>query len=546
MTMASEEKSAAADLAYALREAAQRWGAEPAVFAENASLTLGELDRLSEQLALSLRGQGVATGDRIALLCPNGAEFVLLYLALLKAGAVIVPVNLLLSPYEVAFILRDAEATRVIAHPAFADTAEKALGELAATGTAATLVPIHPQADWRRADVLGALLGSSLPATAQAATAVPVSHRSAEPAVILYTSGTTGRPKGAVLTHANLLANARATAAALDIAAGIDRILVVLPMFHAFAATVGILVPLLHGAALVAVARFDPEGISRRIARDGATLFLGVPSLYQALMRLPDERLADWQGVRHCVSGGAALPVRLLESFERRFGIPILEGDGPTECGPVTSVNPISGPRKPGSVGVPLSTVEMRIAAPDGTWLADDAHGEVCVRGPSVMQGYWRQPEATAASFHGDWFRTGDLGYRDSGGYFYLVDRIKDLIIRNGMNVYPRVIEEVLARHPRVAEVAVVGEPDHRHGEVPVAFVVPVNPESTAPVAEGASLALALRSWCREYLGRHEWPKRFEFRESLPRNASGKILKRELRRAGEIERGVDPSRGEPA
>jgi long-chain acyl-CoA synthetase len=223
-----------------------------------------------------------------------------------------------------------------------------------------------------------------------------------------------------------------------------------------------------------------------------------------------------------------------MQAFEERFSIPILEGDGPTECGPVTCVNPPAGPRKPRSVGPPLPGVEMRIADPDGRWLPDGEHGEVCVRGPSVMRGYWNLPDETKASFHGDWLRTGDLGWRDADGWFYLVDRIKDLIISNGMNVYPRVIEEVLARHPGVAEAAVVGEPHRLHGEIPVAYV------THAPDHPDLDLA-ALKDWCRPQLGRHELPRRIELVGALPKNAAGKILKRELRRSGEHERGVDAS-----
>ena len=355
--------------------------------------------------------------------------------------------------------------------------------------------------------------------------------------MILYTSGTTGRPKGAVLTHANLAANARAVAEVLEVRPGDsggqngDRFLVVLPMFHAFAATVGILTPLLAGAALIPVPRFDPALITEAIGNHRATIFLGVPSLYAVLLRLDDSQTARWRSVRLCISGGAAMPEAVMQAFEARFSVPILEGDGPTECGPVTCVNPPAGPRKPRSVGPPLPGVEMRIADPDGNWQAQGEHGEVCVRGPSVMRGYWKLPEETRASFHGDWFRTGDLGWRDHDGWFFLVDRIKDLIITNGMNVYPRIIEEVLIRHPGVAEAAVVGEPHPLHGEIPVAYV------TAAPEQTKLDLS-ALKDWCRSQLGRHELPRRFEQLDALPKNAAGKILKRELRRSGEHERGV--------
>jgi long-chain acyl-CoA synthetase len=350
-------------------------------------------------------------------------------------------------------------------------------------------------------------------------------------AAILYTSGTTGRPKGAMLSHRNLATNVRSVVQALGLRPGGERVLVVLPMFHAFAATVGMLTPLLGGFSLIPVARFDPVVVTDAIAASGATLFLGVPSMFSLLLRLDRSQVERWRTVRFCVSGGAAMPVALMRDFEERFGIPILEGDGPTECGPVTCVNPPAGPRKPGSVGLAVPGVVMSVRDEVGRALPEGEIGEVCVRGPSVMQGYWGLPEATRESFFGDWFRTGDLGYRDADGYFFLVDRKKDMIIVNGMNVYPRVIEEVLYRHPAVAEAALVGHPDSLHGEVPVAYVA---------LRPGAALSAAeMRAWCKQFLGRHEVPRRVLFREALPKNATGKILKRELRREGELARGVD-------
>ncbi|OQX43647.1 MAG: hypothetical protein B0D88_04080 [Candidatus Sedimenticola endophacoides] len=220
-----------------------------------------------------------------------------------------------------------------------------------------------------------------------------------------------------------------------------------------------------------------------------------------------------------------------MRRFEQRFGLAIYEGDGPTECSPVTCVNPIGGERKPASVGLPVPEVEMAILDDDGAALAVDEIGEICVRGPNVMKGYWNLPEATAESFFGDWVRTGDLGYKDGDGYVYIVDRKKDMVIVNGMNVYPRMVEEVLYQYPGVAEAAVVGEPSELHGEIVVAYVV---------AAEGAALTPAgVRAYCRENLGQHQVPRKVLVREALPKNAAGKILKRELRKAGELERGID-------
>jgi len=252
---------------------------------------------------------------------------------------------------------------------------------------------------------------------------------------------------------------------------GKDTFLVVLPLFHSFAATAGMLTPLLYGAAIAPLPRFEPAGVADTIAAVQATIFLGVPSMYTVLLRLPDDAVGKLASLRFCVSGGASMPVDVLRRFEEKFGKKIYEGDGPTECSPVTCVNPIDGERRIGSVGLPVPGVEMSIRDEQMNELPDNEIGEICCRGDSMMKGYWNQPEETAQAFHGDWFKTGDLGYCDDGGYFYIVDRKKDLVIVNGMNVYPRVIEEVLYQHPSIREAAVVGEPDRLHGEIPVAYL---------------------------------------------------------------------------
>ncbi len=492
-----------------------------AVVTGERSWTLGELDRGSAAVAAHLAGRGVHPGDRVALYSVNSAEFAMAYLGILRTGAIVVPLNLLLNPKELAFILDDSGARVLIYHAALAERVE-AVRALAPGVASALCVGGAPAS---RDDACCEELGEvdEVPA--------PTIDPAVDLAAILYTSGTTGRPKGAMLTHRNLIANTRSVMGALDLKPGADRLLVVLPMFHSFAATVGMLTPLLHGLSLVPVPRFEPGLVSDAIHATRATVFLGVPSMYNLLLRLPDEQLSHWRSIRVAISGGAALPAEVMRRFEARFGVPVLEGDGPTECSPVTSVNPLHGVRKPGSVGLAVPDVEIAAFDDAGSRLGADAVGEICVRGPNVMTGYWGLPEATAESFFGDWVRTGDIGYVDGDGYVFLVDRKKDMIIVNGMNVYPRMIEEVLYRLPGVIEAAVVGEPHESHGEIPVAHVV---------VAEGSDLdSGAVRAWCREHLGQHEVPRRVVFRPALPKNAAGKILKRELRREGELERGVD-------
>jgi long-chain acyl-CoA synthetase len=334
-----------------------------------------------------------------------------------------------------------------------------------------------------------------------------------------------------MLTHNNLLSNTRGALEAIKIEPGKDRLLVVLPMFHAFAATVGMLTPLLYGCSFIPVPKFEPQLVMDSIANGGATIFMGVPSMYTVLLNMSDKQIKKFDSIKYCISGGAAMPQALMKNFEKRFGKLIYEGDGPTECSPVTCVNPIGGERKPASVGLPIPGVEMCIMDGDANEITNEEIGEICVRGDNVMKGYWNRPEDTAESFFRDWFRTGDLGYRDSDGYFYIVDRIKDMIIVNGMNVYPRVVEEVLYQYDVIQEAAVIGEPHDLHGEIPVAYVS-LKENRQADTAD-------IRSFCRERLGNHQVPRKVFFLDSLPKNAAGKVVKRELRKQGELERGID-------
>ena len=482
----------------------------------------GEIDEASDAVAAALSGAGIGKADRVALYCPNVVEFVISYLGIVKSGAVVVPVNLLIQPAEIRYVLEDAGVSAVIYHGALAD-------KVAAVRPMLTLTDLY----WACIGD-GAVDPSDADFAALRASGQPVPAPEIDPqrdlAAILYTSGTTGHPKGAMLSHHNLVSNTGSVQQALQLRAGRDRLLVVLPLFHSFAATVGMLTPALHGLTMVPVIRFDPALVSETIGQTGATVFLGVPSMYNLILRLDEDLAGLWKSVRFGVAGGAAMPVELLTRFEERFGFPIVEGDGPTECSPVTCVNPLDGVRKPGSVGLPVPEVEFAILDDDGGVVPGGEIGEICVRGPNVMQGYWNLPEATAETFAGEWLRTGDLGYIDTDGYIFMVDRKKDMVIVNGMNVYPRMVEEVLYQHPGILEAAVVGEPHGSHGEIVVAHVV---------AREGMSLDdRELKSFCRGELGQHQMPRRFVVHDSLPKNATGKILKRELRRAGEIERGV--------
>jgi long-chain acyl-CoA synthetase len=441
------------------------------------------------------------------------------YAGILKAGGTVVPLNLLLNIEEIGYILTDAGARGLIFHSVFAEQFRR-IREMGMD--LSVFIAIGGELE-------GALNWDTLIQSDGATPEIEL-NPGEDLAAILYTSGTTGRPKGAMLTHGNLLANIHSVREAMRWRSGEDVVLVVLPMFHAFAATVGMLTPLANGCAFAPLPRFEPELVAETIHRCQATIFLGVPSMYSVLLRLKDERVPLLASLRFCVSGGAALPVEVLHRFEEKFGKKIYEGDGPTECSPVTCVNPIDGLIKPGTVGLPITGVEMKIVDDEGQELPCGEVGEIAVRGANVMKGYWNQPVATAETFRGEWFLTGDLGTRDEDGYFCIVDRKKDLIIVNGMNVYPRMIEEVLYRLPTIREAAVVGEPHDLHGEIPIAYVS-LTPSSTITPTE-------IRAFCREHLGRHQVPRQVVILPELPRNATGKIIKRQLRKQGEIERGV--------
>ncbi|MBU1695021.1 MAG: long-chain fatty acid--CoA ligase [Verrucomicrobia bacterium] len=507
-------------LAEAFRAGVRQWPKAPALVFGGRTTDYGTLDAMSDRVAAALAGRGMKPGDRVGLYCINSDAFVVAYFGIVKAGAVVVPINLLLNPKEIAFILEDAGARGLIYFEAFAQNVQSLKSQVQSLEFAVCIGEKNPLGD--------------IPFSSFLALQAPCPALQADPAedlvAIIYTSGTTGRPKGAMLTHRNLVSNCRSVHQALHMEPGRDIFLLVLPMFHAFAATAGMLSPLLAGGTIVPLPKFDPAQTADAIQASGASIFMGVPSMFNLLLRLPPEYTAKLAPLRFAISGGAAMPVEIMRQFEERFGKLIYEGDGPTECSPVTCVNPIGGRRKPGTVGRPVPGVEMKIMDEQGREVARGQIGELCVRGPNVMKGYWKLPAETAEAFFGDWFRTGDLGTEDEEGYFSIVDRKKDMIIVNGMNVYPRMVEEVLYRHPAVREVAVIGEPDELHGEVPAGYV---------SLKEGAAATEAeLRAFCRESLGRHEVPRRVVFLPDLPKNAAGKILKRALRRDGEQERGV--------
>jgi long-chain acyl-CoA synthetase len=449
-----------------------------------------------------LRERGLAPGDRVGVMLPNVPYFALAYFGVLRAGGVVVPMNVLLKGREVAFYLRDPEARLLLAWHDVEDAAREG-----AEQEGAELISVAP--------------GDLERALAEADPAPELADRDGEDtAVILYTSGTTGTPKGAELTHANLDTNSEVTVRTLYDARETDVLLGALPLFHAFGQTCGLNAGIRAGACLSLIPRFDPGKALEIIERDRVTIFEGVPTMYHAMLNHPERDRVDLSSVRLCVSGGAAMPVEVMRSFEEAFGAEVLEGYGLSETSPVASFNHPHRERKPGSIGTPIEGVEMKVVDEDGKDLPQGEVGEIAIRGHNVMKGYWRRPDATDEVMRDGWFHTGDMAHVDEDGYFFIVDRKKDMIIRGGYNVYPREIEEVLYEHPAVSQAAVVAVPDEAMGEE-VGAAVALKPGQEVEAAE-------LTAFVKERVAAYKYPRRIWFVDDLPKGPTGKILKREI------------------
>jgi long-chain acyl-CoA synthetase len=340
-------------------------------------------------------------------------------------------------------------------------------------------------------------------------------------AVILYTSGTTGRPKGAELSHFNMFFNAMVSAEKLLGVTSEDVLLATLPLFHSFGQTCVMNVTTFLGATMTMLPRFEPVKAAEIIQRDKVTLFAGVPTMYFYLLNHPEIAKFDLSSLRRCASGGSAMPVEVMHAFNKKYNVTIMEGYGLSETSPVASFNHLDRPVKPGSIGTPIWGVEMRVVDPEGKALPAGELGEIAIRGHNVMKGYYKRPEATAEAIRDGWFHSGDLGRMDEEGFFFVVDRVKDMIIRGGFNVYPREVEELLYAHPAVAEAAVIGVPDQALGEE-IKAVVAFKPGQSASEQE-------LIDYCKERLAAYKYPRSIEIRDTLPKTATGKILKRELK-----------------
>ncbi len=492
------------------------------------NVTYAELNARATRVAAGLASIGIQPGDRVVLSCPNVPWFPIAYFGILKAGAVVVPVNVLLKPREIAYHLRDSGARAVIA---FEGTPELPMAAMARTacdeaGCAEFIVmPLDPS---RPPSIEGRSILSWL--SASATGFVPPARDGDDTAVILYTSGTTGQPKGAELTHTNMVTNAMTSwdmfVPALDLASGNEMsALITLPLFHSTGQTAQMNAGLYGGMRLVLHPRFDAAAVLDTFARERIAVWVAVPTMYWALLQHARAAGTDLSStaasLRLCVSGGAPMPLEVLQGFETAFKVRVLEGYGLSETAPVLAFNQLQRPSRPGTVGLPIFGVEIQCVDDEDRPVAPGERGEVVARGPNIMKGYYGRPAETAEALRGGWFYTGDIGIIDTEGYLSIVDRKKDLILRGGMNVYPREIEEVLMTHPAVALCAVLGIPDERLGEEVKAFVVR-RPSMTLNEAE-------LIAWGREQMAAYKYPRHVEFREALPTSATGKILKRELR-----------------
>jgi len=492
----------ALNLASLLTASAGQTPEAPAVRLGDAGLSYAALDDRSARLATLLREKGVAPGDRVGVMLPNVPEFPVAYYGVLRAGGIVVPMNVLLKEREVAFYLEDSGARLLLAWHGFVEEARKG-----AADAGAETVEVEPEA-------FAALLAGHEPTPGVVETAAE------DTAVILYTSGTTGKPKGAELTHANLERNADvASRTTCEIGAG-DVVLGALPLFHSFGQTVAMNASLMVGACLTLVPKFDPGDALATMQRDGVTHFYGVPTMFGALLHHPGREGFDTSSLRTCITGGASMPVEVLRGFEDAFGAKVMEGYGLSETSPVACSNHPHRERKPGSIGTPIEGVEMRVVDEDDNPVEQGEVGEIVIRGHNVMKGYWQRPDATAETMRGGWFHSGDMARTDEDGYFYIVDRKKDLIIRGGYNVYPREVEEVLYEHPKIREAAVVGVPHDEWGEEIGAAVVLHEGEEMSPEEVG--------SYVKERIAAYKYPRVVWFLDDLPKGPTGKILKREI------------------
>ena len=510
------------NLSVILESSARKYPSQPAFTFGETTLTFAQVNGAANQVANGLIAKGIRPGDKVALNCLNLPYFPIVYYGILKAGAVCVPLSVLLKKDETVYHLENSEAKAFFC---FICTEElpmgkmgyEAFGEVGSCEHFFTIMPDPTMASPLGTETLGSLMNGQSPAINAAETSAE------DLAVIIYTSGTTGQPKGAMLTHSNLMLNAILSA---DLVGTCDQDtqLIVLPMFHIFAMTVLLNAGVYRGAHSILLPRFEAEAAIGLMRKHAITIFAGVPTMYWGLNGYSDEAHIEEvsKHLRIAVSGGASLPEQVLMDFENKYGVIILEGYGMSEGAPVVSFNHGQDDRKIGSIGTPVWGVQVKLVDDEGNEVPVGEKGELCYKGHNVMKGYYNKPDATAATIKDGWLHSGDVAIRDEEGYFFIVDRTKDMIIRGGLNVYPREVEEVMIRHEAVSLVAVIGVKDDEFGEEIQACVV---------LNEGASCtADELQAWTKERIAAYKYPRKIDFVPSLPMSATGKILKKEIRK----------------
>ncbi len=512
------------NLSLVLEESAKRYPNKTAFTFMDTSLSFSQINAASNKIANGLRANGIKVGDKVALSCFNLLEFPIVYYGILKAGAVIVPLSVLLKTDEIEYHLKDSDAKAYFCYTGTADLPMGQMGYDAFNRVKACehFFMIMPTADMvssiQGAESMGGLMDGQSP--------LFETHQSNadDTCVIIYTSGTTGRPKGAELTHANLMFNAICSQELCN-STSEDIGLIVLPLFHIFGMTVLMNAGVYKGITSVLLPRFDAENVFALMQKHKVSIFAGVPTMYWGLLNYTDPKFnyeSIAMNLKTCCSGGASLPVKVLEEFEKRFKVQVLEGYGMSEGSPVVTFNQLNIGTKPGSVGTPIWGVEVKLVDEQGKEVPVGTKGELFYRGHNVMKGYYKRPEETKKTLQNGWLHSGDIAIKDEDGFYFIVDRTKDMIIRGGLNVYPREVEEVMIHHDSISLVAVIGVPDDKMGEEVKAFVVLKNGQTVSD--------LEIINWTKDRVAAYKYPRHVEFLDALPMSATGKILKKELRK----------------
>jgi len=511
------------NLSVLIEDSAKRYAQKPAFTFMETSLNYAQINGAANQVANGLVAKGIKPGDKVALSCFNLPYFPIIYFGILKAGAVVVPLSVLLKKDEIAYHLTDSDAK---AYFCFAGTEELPMGQMGYAGfkeasNCEHFFMIMPKPEMPSTIEDTATMGSLMAGQSPKFETHPTGAD--DTAVIIYTSGTTGKPKGAELSHSNLMLNAVLSADLVKFNTN-DTALIVLPLFHIFAMTVLMNAGIYRGTSNILLPRFEAEAVLGLMQKHNVTVFAGVPTIYWGLNSYKNEKFdleAIKSNLRICASGGASLPIKVLEDFEQKFEVDIIEGYGMSEGSPVVTFNHIDVGRKPGSIGTPVWGVEVKIVDDAGKEVAPGEKGELLYKGHNVMKGYYKRPEINKKVLKDGWMHSGDVATKDEDGFYYIVDRTKDMIIRGGLNVYPREVEEVILKHPAVSLCAVVGVPHEEMGEEVKAFVVLKDGES---ITEETLIA-----WTKERIAAYKYPRIIEMIAALPMSATGKILKKELR-----------------